>query len=167
MEIVHDFRQQFLGFFLAGNVLELDAGSGLDVDLGIALAHAEHHGTVAAAHTLCHFLVEEVEHQQHQGNGQHVADQDVQQRTGAAVDLRFKLCTGGVQPVDEFRIVQGAGLVYLLFVLVSKCDLTAFDLDRADFLVLCHADECVVADFLDASLEQVREHKCLKQHEHT
>ena len=119
------------------------------------------------SHTLCHFLVEEVEHQQHQGNGQHVADQDVQQGTGAAVDLRFKLCTGGVQPVDEFRIVQGAGLVYLLFVLVSKCDLTAFDLDRADFLVLCHADECVVTDFLDASLEQIREHKRLKQHEHT
>ena len=108
-----------------------------------------------------------MEHQQHQGNGQHVADQDVQQGTGAAVDLRFKLCTGGVQPVDEFRIVQGAGLVYLLFVLVSKCDLTAFDLDRADFLVLCHADECVVTDFLDASLEQIREHKRLKQHEHT
>ena len=74
VEIIHDLRQQFLCLFLAGNVLELDAGGGLHIDLGVALAHAEHHRAVAAAHTLRHLLVKEVEHQQHQRNGQNIAD---------------------------------------------------------------------------------------------
>ena len=100
MEKIYDFCQQFLGFLFAGNIAELDSCCGFNIDLGVAFSHAEHHGAFAAAHALCHFFAEEVEHQHHQCKRQDIADQNIQNRAGAAVDLRFKLCAGIIQPCD-------------------------------------------------------------------
>ena len=41
MEVVHDLRQVLLGLVLTGHIGEFDAVGGLDIDLGVALAHAE------------------------------------------------------------------------------------------------------------------------------
>ena len=161
MEIVHNLRQQLLCLLFAGDILKLDAGGGLDVDLGIALAHAEHHRTAVTAHALRHLLVEEVEYQHHEGNGENVADEDIHQRTGAVVDLCLEFCAGVVQTGDEIRIVQHAGAVDLFLILVGEGDLAGFDLNRTDLLVFRHADEGVVSYFLDTSVEQVGKYECL------
>ena len=56
MQVVDNFFQVFLCFVLAGHVGELDAVRRFHIHLGVALAHAEHHGAGAAAHLVHHLL---------------------------------------------------------------------------------------------------------------
>ena len=48
MEIVHDLGKAFLRLVLPGDIVKADAVRGLDVDLGIALSHAEGHHVLSA-----------------------------------------------------------------------------------------------------------------------
>ena len=48
MEIVYDLGKAFLRLILAGYIVKADAVRGLDIDLGVALSHAEGHDILAA-----------------------------------------------------------------------------------------------------------------------
>lgn len=50
MQEVHQFHQRFLGFVLSGHVRKGDAGLGLHIHLGIALAEVAHAAKTLAPH---------------------------------------------------------------------------------------------------------------------
>ena len=54
MQVIDDLRKVLLRFILTGNIAELDAFRGLDVNAGVGFSHAEHHGIGAAG--LIHHL---------------------------------------------------------------------------------------------------------------
>ena len=69
VQVIHDLLQVFLGFVLTGHIGKADAVGGLDIDLGVGLAHAaEHHGARAAA-GLFHQLFVHVVAQCHKDDG--------------------------------------------------------------------------------------------------
>ena len=59
MEIVHDLGKAFLRLVLPGDIVKTDAVRRLDIDLGVALSHAEGHD-ILAAHLIHELLSHEV-----------------------------------------------------------------------------------------------------------
>ena len=59
MEIVHDLGKALLCLVLPGDVVKTDAVRRLDIDLGVALSHAEGHD-ILAAHLIHELLSHEL-----------------------------------------------------------------------------------------------------------
>ena len=147
MEIVDDLLQVLLGLILAGHVGKADALGGLDIDLGIGLPCAEHHGPGASGpvrQLLGHQLADGDE----QDDGQHPRQHDAQQGGGLLHNVPGKLRPGIVQPLGQVRIVHGAGLIDLAAVLVGEDDLVVLHLHLADLLVFGHGHEGAVVHLL-------------------
>ena len=154
VEVVDDLRQVLLGLVLAGHIGKLDALGGLDVDLGVGLAHIEHQGVAAA-----HFL--------HQAAGDDLTDGDKDhQRQDPAQDIRqqgslLDLLAGGgdagvQEPLHQAVVRHDGGLVDGFAVGGGKEDAVALllDLHLADLILLGHGDEGVVVHLLDLVLRQ-------------
>ena len=166
MEVVDHLLQILLGLVLTGHVGKADAAvRGLDVDLGVGLAHAEHHGACAAARLIRQLLGHELADADEDDQRQHPA-QDAQERGHLLHDLTGELRAGGVEPVYQLRVVQHAGLVDLAAVLVGEDDLVGLDLHLADFLVLRHGHEGAVVHLLHLLPCQQRHGEEVEQQQH-
>ena len=147
MEIVHDLGKAFLRLVLPGDIVKADAVRGLDVDLGIALSHAEGHDILAAhlIHELFpHELAENNKDDQRQNERQKIA----QHRRHGLLNILGKFRAGIVQALRERRIVHNAGHVDRIVVLVGKYDLRIAHIDLADLLFGDHAHKGAVIRLL-------------------
>ena len=165
MEIVHDLLEAVLRLVLTRHVVEADALRRLHIDLGIALAHAEHHGVLSAVlghNALIEHLADKEEQHQRQQSRQQIAEKG----RGGLRDILREFCAGFVQPLRERGVVHHAGLIDLRFVLVGEDDLAALDLYLADVLFLDHAHERAIIGLLDLRLHQQRRDDPVEQQDH-
>ena len=167
VEVIDHLLQILLGLVLTGHVGKADAAvRGLDVDLGVGLAHAEHHGACAAAGLVRQLLGHELADADEQKDRQHPRQQDIQERGHLLHDLAGELRAGGVEPVHQLRVVQHAGLVDLAAVLVGEDDLVGLDLHLTDLLVLRHGHEGAVVYLLHLLPCQQRHGEEVEQQQH-
>ena len=165
MEVVDHFLQVLLGLVLTGHVVKLDALGGLDVDLGVGLAHVEHQGVASAAHFLHHAAGDDLADADEQDQRQHPA-QNIHQQ-GALLDL---LAGGGdarvQQALHQPVVGDDGGLVDGLFILAGKQDAVALllDLHLTDLALLRHGYKGVVVHIPDLMLRQPRHGQQVEQH---
>ena len=169
MQIVDDLGEVLLRLVLAGDVVELDALGGLDIDLGVGLAHVEHH-RVAAAHLLHHAareeLADEDKHEQRHDPGEDAREH------GGLLDL---LAGGGdarrQQTRDEVvvrhhgRFIDGGAVGFRK----EDAVVLLLDLHLADLAVFGHGDEGVVVHVLNPVLGHPRHGEEVEQqqkHQH-
>ena len=157
MQVVDDLGKVLLGLVLARNVVKLDALGGLDIDLGVGLAHVEHHGVASAAHLLHHLARENLPQTDEDDNGQHPAqDADEQRR------LLNLLTRGGntsiQQALHKTVVRHHRRLVDGLFIAAGEKDAVVLllDLDLADLALLGHGDKGVVVHLFDLVLGHPR-----------
>ena len=161
VQVVHDLGKVLLGLVLAGHVGELDAVGGLHVDLGVALAHVEHHG-VCAACGLGQLAGQQLAQQHEDQNRSDPAHKEAQQRRHLLDDLAGELRAGGVQPLGAVGIVHQAGLVDLAL-LVGEQDAVGLNLHLIDLLFVGHGDEGAVVHLLNLHLADVGHQQGVEQ----
>ena len=154
MEIVDDFRQIFLCLILTGNVRELDAVGGLDVDLCVALAHVKHHG-IGAAHLLHELFGHPLPQPDENHQRQHPGQQQIHQRRHLLDNFAGKLCAGIVEPVHKSVITDDAGFIVVIAGLVRKQNLVIGNFHLTDFFVFRHVHKGAVIDFLHLFFRQI------------
>lgn len=111
----------------------MNALCGLDVNLGIALAHAEHHGIFAAClihEFFAHVLPEADKDNQRQNKGQ----QEAENRGSGLLDFLLKFCAGIVQTLYQLRVIHFTGLVCGLVGFVGKNNFAVVNFDFSDVL---------------------------------
>ena len=167
VEVVYDLLKVLLGLVLTGHIGKADALGGLDVDLGIGLAHAEHHGVAVSAHFLHHIAGNELADADKEDQRQHPA-QNAHQQGG----LLHLLAGGGDarvqqtlhQPVigNDGRFIDG------LIVLTGEQDAVALllYLHLPDLFLLRHGDEGVVVHLTDLVLRQPGHSQQVEQQQH-
>ena len=79
VQVLHDLLQVFLGLLFARHIRKLNAFRGLDVDLGVALAHSEHQ-RVRPARLVHHSLVEHISQPGEDSDRQHPGEKEGEQR---------------------------------------------------------------------------------------
>lgn len=127
----------------------------LDVNLGVALAHAEHHGVFAARliHELfAHVLAETDKDNQRQNKGQ----QETENWGSGLLDFLLELCAGIVQTLYQLRVIHFTGLVCGLVGFVGKNNFAVVNFDFSDVFVSNHAQKRAVIDILDLMLHEHR-----------
>ena len=162
MQVVDDLGQVLLGLVLTGDVGELDALGGLDIDLCVRAAEPEHHG-VRPAGLVRHALEHELAEGDKTRDRQQPRQQKRQKRRHLLDDLTRELRAGVLQAVDQVGIVHRAGLVDLGVVFVCEEDLVVLHLHAADLFVLRHGHERAVVDLLDAAAVQQRRYEQIEQ----
>ena len=143
----------------------MDTVGGFYVDLRVALAQVEHHGTGAAGlvhHLSGQVLAEEDKDEDRQDPGE--------QKTGEGRrlfhDLARKLRAGFVQALHQPRIVHDAGAVDLRGIrLVRKQDHVGADFHLSDLFFLRHGHEGAVVHLLDLLFCQGRQYQSV-EHQH-
>ena len=166
MEVVDHLLQILLGLILSGHIVKLDALGGLDVDLGVGLAHIEHHG-VSAAHFLHETAGQHLPQSNEDDQRQHPTKNTHQQR--GLLDLRAAGGDAGLQqPGDQIVVRHHGGLIDGLFFGVGEQDtvLLLLNVHLADLLLLHHADEGVVVHLLDLVLGDPRHGQQIEQQQH-
>ena len=157
VQIINDLRKVLLGLVLTRHIGKTDAVGGWNVDLGVALSHAEGHGVRPAClrhHLLGHVLSQGREDQ----DGQNKTQEKAEQRRHSFFNVPGKRRAGGVKAIRQGRIVHFTGLVDLFAVLVRKDDLGIIDLHGADVLVLDHFHKGAVVHFLHTGARKQRRH---------
>ena len=152
MQVVDDLGEILLGLVLARDVIKLDALGRLDINLGVGLAHVEHHG-VSAAHFLHHLAREDLSQPDEDEDRQHPAeDADEQRRLLNLFARGGNACVK--QTLDQTVVRHHCGLVDGLFIAVGKEDAVGLllDLDLADLALFGHGDKGVVIHLLDLVL---------------
>ena len=163
MQIVDDLLQVFLGLVLARNIGEVDALGGLNIDLDVAAAHAEHHRVAAAElvrHLLGHILPEGDKDQ----DGEHPAENVHEQR--GLLDLLALEGNARLQkPGGEVVVRHHGGLVDNSLVLIGKENAVVLllNFDLADLVLLDHLDKGVVVHLLDLVLREPRHGKEIEE----
>ena len=167
MEVIHNFRQTFLGLVHALHIGKADAIGGFDIDLGIGFAHIEGHGigTTCFVH---HFLGHELSKGYKNHTGQNPGQQKTKQRRSLLHDFCTKVGnTGSIQPFCQIGIFQNTGLINLGFFLVCKHDLIGLDIHSSDILLLSHGHKGAIINFLHPLLHQPRHgHKVEQRQNH-
>jgi hypothetical protein len=109
---VHDLAQLVLGLVHAGDVLERDAGVGLDIDLGLALADL-HQAALAPGEAAAEEVPDADEEQDRQEQGQQVAQQRALDpaRVAHAVAVQLVGDLGLDAGGGEARLAPGQGLL--------------------------------------------------------
>ena len=79
---------------------------GLDVDLGVGLAHAAEHHRVRAAGLFHELFVHEIAQPDEEDDGQHKAQQKAHQRRSLLDDLAGKLGPRVVEALGQVRVVH-------------------------------------------------------------
>ena len=153
VQVVDDLGQVFLGLVLTGDVGELDALGGLDVDLRVRAAEPEHHG-VRPAGLVRHALEHELAETDEEHDRQQPCQQKRQKRRHLLDDLARELRAGVLQAVDQVGIVHQAGLIDLRVVFVREEDLVVLYLHTANLLIFRHGHKRAVVDLLDLPLAQ-------------
>ena len=117
MQIVNDLGKIFLCLVLTRNIREFDAVRGLDIHLGVALAHVEHHGVSAAG--FFHYLpCDQLPDDDHHRYREQPRDDKGHERRGL-----FDYLTAEADALFDKSVPQLvlgadlAGLVYLLGIL--------------------------------------------------
>ncbi len=157
MQVIHDFGKAFLRFVLPGHVVKVDAFRGLDIDLRVALAHAEHHG-VGASGLLRQFpahILSQADEYQH---GEHGREEDAQQRRCGLFDVFGKGGACIVEPLYQAWVLHDAGGVDGGIFLIREDDLGTVHLYPADVLFGGHFHKGAVIYFHDLSLHKQRSH---------
>ena len=153
VKIFHDLCEIFLGLIFSCHVVKPDPFGGFDVDLGVALAHTEHHGVAAG---LVHHLLRHVPSQEYkEDDRQHPVHQQGHPRGSLPLYLAGEFRTGFVQSFRQFIIIYHAGLIYdVLVFFICKYDFVflRLDLHLADLFVFSHGNELAVIHFLDLTL---------------
>ena len=148
MKIIYQLGKDLFGFVFSGNITEFDATGRFDIDFGIAFTHSKLHGTHAAAH----LGIEALRHKLSQSDkDHHRKDKSYQQvgKRGIFLDnLGGELGTGIIEPVNQLRILNHAGLINMSFVFICKNNLIGFNIYRADLLFVDHLHEFAVIHFL-------------------
>jgi len=165
VQVVDDLGQVFLGLVLTGDVGELDALGGLDIDLRVRAAEPEHHG-VRPAGLVRHALEHELAEGDKKHDRQQPRQQKRQKRRHLLDDLAREFRAGVLQAVDQVGIVHRAGLVDLGVVFVREDDLVVLHLHAADLFVLRHGHERAVVDLLDLPLAQPRHGEEVDEQQH-
>ena len=171
VQVVDDLGEVLLGLILARDIVKLDALGGLDIHLGVGLAHVEHHGVASAAHLLHHLARHILSQRDKDDDGQHPGENA--DKCGRLLDLLTRGGDARVQKALHQTVVRHhCRLVDGLFIAAGEENAVGLllDLDPADLALLCHGDESVVVDVLDLVLrdprhgDEVEEHH--KQHRH-
>ena len=82
MEVVDHLLKVLLRLVLARDIGKADALRGLDVDLGVGFAHAEHHGACAAAGIAHHLFIHVLAEADEDDYRQHPSQQEAEKRRG-------------------------------------------------------------------------------------
>lgn len=152
MEKIDDFRQVFLGFVFAGDVIEVNAVGRRDVDLGLVLG-AEHEGIAAAA--VHEPAVEIIADAEENRDRQDPGDEEVRKGRILFLDDFVEGDLGLVQAFRQLRVVDDARAVFLA-VFVLEENLVFFNLDVGNLFVFGHVHERPVVDLFDALRVVVR-----------
>ena len=160
MQVVDNFLQVLLRLFLARDIGELDAGLARDIDLGVALAHVEHHAVPAKV--LHHPAVQHPSEEIEDGDREYPGKQEV----GEGGQLLDNLAGEGdvcvVQAFHQVRVVHQPGLVEIA-ILIRKDNLVRLQLDLVDLVVFRHGHEGAVVDLPDTWSDHLREHQEVEQ----
>ena len=163
VEIFHDLGQVFLGLILAGHVAEMDALGGIDIDLGIGLAHAEHHAVAPSlAHELLAHKLSQADEDHH---GQDPREQYGCERRHFLHDLLGECRAGFVQPVDQTGVKHHTGLIDGGLILVGEQNLIVLHLHQTDLLGLRHIHKCAVIHLLNLPLGKPGHDQGVEQHQ--
>lgn len=152
MEKIDDFRQVFLGFVFAGDVIEVNAVGRRDVDLDLVLG-AEHEGIAAAA--VHEPAVEIIADAEENRDRQDPGDEEVRKGRILFLDDFVEGDLGLVQAFRQLRVVDDARAVFLA-VFVLEENLVFFNLDVGNLFVFGHVHERPVVDLFDALRVVVR-----------
>ena len=161
VQILHDLLQVFLGLLFARHVRESDALRGLDVDLGVALSHAEHHG-IGAAGLLHHPLVEEVSQTREDRDGKYPGQEEGQKRRHGLYDIAAEFHIVLVKAVCQIQIRHRRRREDLALA-VRKQNLGRGDLHLLHLVIFCHGDKCIVVCLRDLGAPQRRHHQTVEQ----
>ena len=170
VQIVHDFRQIFLGLVLARHIGELDAVGGFHIDLGVGFSHVEGHGTCAAACPVHQLFGHELPQHHENNHWQNPGQQNGKQRRSFLNDLAGEYRSGVLQTVNQTGVVHQAGFVNGGAFLIREQDLVVLHLNPADVLLLRHGHKGAVVGFPDLPLQdpghqqQIEEHNAQKYH---
>ena len=163
VQIVHDLGKVFLRLVLARHIVKPDALRRGDVDLGVALSHAEHHGVSAASGALQQLFVHVLANADEDHQRQQPREQKAQQG-GHRGRRNFGECRAGrIQALGQTGIVHCAGLVNFGAVLIGEQDFVVLDFNFADLLPLRHAHERAVVHFFDPVLVDERHGQKIEQ----
>ena len=164
MEIIDDFLKGFLGFILAGYILEGFSRLGGNVNLGIALPEAHH---VASAHFRSQIAHDQLSDDHKEQEGQ---DPIVEEAHNGRFLLRdhlgkFDFCFD--QTADQFRIIHPARNIDLFFsILIAKeSNPVLGDFHLGSFAFIHHVQKVGVTDFVDFGLEKHRADDCIDNHD--
>ena len=163
MQILHDLHEIFLGLLLAGDVRKTDSFRRFDIDLGVALAHAEHHRGGPASRAVHHSFAHEIAEPAEDRDGQHPAEEKSGHGRRLRDDVAPELGAGGIQPVHKSVVLHMARGIDLS-VLVRKQNIVRSELYFFNLFVLGHCHEGPVIHFLNGSPLKRRHDKGVDDH---
>ena len=163
MQIIHYLGETFLGLVLTRNVAEVYAFRGLDIYLGVALAHSAEHERILAAGLAHKAFIEVLAQGDKEYYRQHTGNKITHQRAHGLFYYPVECRAGFVQPLCKVGILHGAGVVYLAL-LVHEGYLISIHLHLVHFLVVDHAHEGAVIHLLDRVVHQHRRYERVEQH---
>ena len=157
MEIVHDFRKVFLCLIFTRNVGKFNTVRGVNINLGVALAHVEHHG-ILTAHFLHHVFGNELTDQKECGDRKNPIKNDLREDTGLLYNLTRKVCTRRMKSLGESGIVYNACFINLFFFFIGKYDIILGfdDLDEPNVALIGHRHKGAVIGFFNLRIHNHR-----------
>ena len=163
VQVLHDLHQVFLGFLFPRDIAEADALGRFDVDLGVAPAHAEHHGRCSAVGAVDHFFVQIIAESSKNRDRQYPVEQKCRHGRRLRYDITPEFCPGLIETLNQSLVRHISGAVDLA-VLIRKQDIAGSQLDLLDLLAVRHRHKCLVADLLDRSPLKGRHDKSIDDH---
>ena len=169
MQKVYDLLQGLLGLVLTGHILEGDARLLFHIDLGLALADGH-----TSAHSAAEVPHEEAEQQIDGGEGDHIAQKNLEQGRHLVRQLMVKLDVFiGLELWDQIGIAHETGVVDELLRLRLRHllpghdqDPVGLDLHLSDLILIQHLLEFVVLDLLHSGRGIAAVQKIDEEHKH-
>ena len=148
VQILHDLHEILLGFLFARDIGKADAFCRFYIDLGIALAHAEHHRGGSASRAVHQPLIEIISDSAENRDRQNPVNEEGRHRRRLGNDIASEFRSRLIQSLYQ-TVIRHVACTVGLAILVCKKDVVGPEFHFLDLLVFRHGHEGPVVHFLN------------------
>ncbi len=151
MKIVDDLGEILFCLVLSRDIGKPNAVARRDINLCIALSHAEGHRVRSARlrHQFFRHILSECGKKQ---NRQNDRQEKAEKRRHPLFDIAGELCPRAIETLGQSRVIHRARFINLLVVFIRKNDLGIADFHFSDVLLFHHFHKGAVIDLFDSGV---------------